>query len=170
MEQALKQLELPQLPRLIGKTDDGTELIAANGPFGPYLKAGNHNIQLNRANKEESPYTIRFELANQLYQKKKSSIIADWGEIKIIHGPFGPYIKGPAIKPASGKGRPRPNNLKIPADLDPKTITLEQATSLLEEKTAPAKKTKVRTTKTTKKSAVKKTTTKKTASKKTTTK
>ena len=170
LEQALKQLELPQLPRLIGKADDGTELIAANGPFGPYLKAGNHNIQLNRANKEESPYTISFELANQLYQKKKSSIIADWGEIKIIHGPFGPYIKGPAIKPASGKGRPRPNNLKIPTDLDPKTITLELATSLLEEKTAPAKKTKVRTTKTTKKSAVKKTTTKKTASKKTTTK
>ena len=170
LEQALKQLELPQLPRLIGKADDGAELIAANGPFGPYLKAGNHNIQLNRANKEESPYTISFELANQLYQKKKSSIIADWGEIKIIHGPFGPYIKGPAIKPASGKGRPRPNNLKIPTDLDPKTITLELATSLLEEKTTPAKKTKVRTTKTTKKSAVKKTTTKKTASKKTTTK
>ena len=176
LELALKQLELPQLPRLIGKADDGTELIAANGPFGPYLKAGNYNIQLNRANKEESPYTISFELANQLYQKKKSSIIADWGEIKIIHGPFGPYIKGPAIKPASGKGRPRPNNLKIPADLDPKTITLEQATELLQSKTAPAtktaktrKKTATKTTKTTKSTAKKattKATTKKSSTKK----
>lgn len=169
LELALKQLELPQLPRLIGKADDGTEIIAANGPFGPYLKAGNYNIQLNRANKEESPYTISFELANQLYQKKKSSIITDWGEIKIIHGPFGPYIKGPTIKPASGKGRPRPNNLKIPADLDPKTITLEQATELLQSKATPATKTAktrkgaaakaAKTTKTTK-STTKKATTK----------
>ena len=169
LELALKQLELPQLPRLVGRADDGTELIAANGPFGPYLKAGNYNIQLNRANKEESPYTISFELADQLYQKKKSSIIADWGDIKIIHGPFGPYIKGPAIKPASGKGRPRPNNLRIPTDLDPKTITLEQATELLKDKSISTKKpTKSRTGKNEKttKTTAKKSTSKKTQPKK----
>ena len=148
LELALKQLELPQLPRLVGTTSDGTELIAANGPFGPYLKAGNYNIPLSRADKAESPYAISFDLANELYQKKKSSIIADWGEVKIINGPFGPYIKGPAIKPASGKGRPRPNNIKIPADIDPKSLTLEKATELLNSKTtttsakAPSKTTK----------------------------
>ena len=135
LELALKQLELPQLPRLVGTASDGTELIAANGPFGPYLKAGNYNIPLSRTNKAESPYTISFDLANELYQKKKSSIIADWGEVKIINGPFGPYIKGPAVKPASGKGRPRPNNLKVPADIDPKSLTLEKATELLNSKT-----------------------------------
>ena len=134
LDLALKQLELPQLPRLVGTASDGTELIAANGPFGPYLKAGNYNIPLSRTNKAESPYTISFDLANELYQKKKSSIIADWGEVKIINGPFGPYIKGPAIKPASGKGRPRPNNIKIPADIDPKSLTLEKATELLNSK------------------------------------
>lgn len=148
LELALKQLELPQLPRLVGTASDGTELIAANGPFGPYIKAGNYNIPLSRTNKAESPYTISFDLANEFYQKKKSSIIADWGEVKIINGPFGPYIKGPAVKPASGKGRPRPNNLKIPADIDPKTLTLEKATELLNSKTtttsakAPSKTTK----------------------------
>ena len=135
LELALKQLELPQLPRLVGTASDGTELIAANGPFGPYIKAGNYNIPLSRTNKAESPYTISFDLANEFYQKKKSSIIADWGEVKIINGPFGPYIKGPAIKPASGKGRPRPNNIKIPADIDPKSLTLEKATELLNSKT-----------------------------------
>ena len=159
LELALKQLELPQLPRLVGTAPDGAELIAANGPFGPYLKAGNYNIPLSRTNKAESPYTISFDLANDLYQKKKSSIIADWGEVKIINGPFGPYIKGPAIKPASGKGRPRPNNLKIPADIDPKTLTLEKATELLNSKTtttsakAPSRTTKTgKTTAKTKKS------------------
>lgn len=161
LELALKQLELPQLPRLVGTASDGTELIAANGPFGPYIKAGNYNIPLSRTNKAESPYTISFDLANEFYQKKKSSIIADWGEVKIINGPFGPYIKGPAVKPASGKGRPRPNNLKIPADIDPKTLTLEKATELLNSKTtttsakapsrtAKTKKTTAKTKKSTK--------------------
>lgn len=154
LELALKQLELPQLPRLVGTAPDGAELIAANGPFGPYLKAGNYNIPLSRTNKAESPYTISFDLANELYQKKKSSIIADWGEVKIINGPFGPYIKGPAIKPASGKGRPRPNNIKIPADIDPKSLTLEKATELLNSKTTTTTtKTVSKSTKATKTTA-----------------
>lgn len=154
LELALKQLELPQLPRLIGTASDGTELIAANGPFGPYLKAGNYNIPLSRTDKAESPYTISFDLANELYQKKKSSIIADWGEVKIINGPFGPYIKGPAVKPASGKGRPRPNNIKIPADIDPKSLTLEKATELLNSKTTTTTtKTVSKSTKATKTTA-----------------
>ena len=175
LELALKQLELPQLPRLVGTASDGTELIAANGPFGPYIKAGNYNIPLSRTNKAESPYTISFDLANEFYQKKKSSIIADWGDVKIINGPFGPYIKGPAVKPASGKGRPRPNNLKIPADIDPKTLTLEKATELLNSKTtttsakapsrtAKTEKTTAKTKKSTK-SATKSSKTAKSASK-----
>lgn len=134
LEQALKQLELPTLPRSLGKTADGTELIAANGPFGPYLIAGQYNIALDKKNDEQNPYSITLETAASLYQKKKDSILADWGDIKIVIGPYGPYIKGPSIKPVSGKGRPRPNNAKIPKDLDPKKITLEQAKALLEEK------------------------------------
>ena len=86
---------------------------------------------------------ITLEKAEALYQQKKASIIADWGEIKIIIGPFGPYIKGPAIKPASGKGRARPNNAKIPKDVDPKKLTLEQAKALLKQKpTGATAKTK----------------------------
>ena len=134
LEQALKQLALPELPRNLGKAKDGTELIAANGPFGPYLKAGQYNISLDKADATQNPYKITFETAAKLYQKKIDSIIADWGDIKIIIGPYGPYIKGPAIKPASGKGRPRPNNAKIPEGTDPKKITLEKAKELLENK------------------------------------
>ena len=134
LKQALKQLDLPELPRTLGKAQDGTEIIAANGPFGPYIKAGQYNISLDKKDPEQNPYKITFETAAALYKKKVDSIIADWGEIKIIIGPYGPYIKGPAIKPASGKGRARPNNAKIPKELDPKTVTLEQAKELLENK------------------------------------
>ncbi len=134
LEQALKQLDLPALPRTLGKADDGTEIIAANGPFGPYLKAGVYNISLDKKDATQNPYKITLKTALELYEKKKASIIADWGDIKIIIGPYGPYIKGPAIKPASGKGRGRPNNAKIPKELDPKKITLEEAKELLEGK------------------------------------
>ena len=127
LKQALAQLELPALPRTLGKTKDGTEIIAANGPFGPYLKAGKYNIQL----KNHDPYSITLATAEQLYDEKKSSIIADWGEISIIHGAYGPYIKGPG----------RLNNLKIPKDQDPKSITKEQAMTMLQNSPRNAAKT-----------------------------
>ena len=120
LEQALKQLELPALPRVLGKAKDDTELIAANGPFGPYLKAGKYNIPM----KDYDPYTVTLEEALPLYQKKIDSIIADWDEIMIINGAYGPYVKGPG----------RRNNVKIPKDVDPAKITEAEAREMLENK------------------------------------
>ncbi|MBQ6460855.1 type I DNA topoisomerase [Candidatus Saccharibacteria bacterium] len=120
LDQALKQLALPALPRVLGKATDGTELVAANGPFGPYLKAGKYNIPM----KDFDPYTVTLKEALSLYQKKVDSMIADWGEIQIINGAYGPYVKGPG----------RRNNAKIPKDIDPKTITLTQAEEMLKNK------------------------------------
>ncbi len=120
LEQALTQLALPALPRSLGKTKDGTELIAANGPFGPYLKGGKYNVPM----KDLDPYTVTLEEALPLYQAKVDSIIADWDEIMIINGAYGPYIKGPG----------RRNNVKIPKEQDPKKITLEQAKEMLANK------------------------------------
>ena len=120
LEQALKQLELPALPRSLGQAKDGTELIAASGPFGPYMKAGKYNIPI----KDYDPYTITLTEAAPLYEAKISSIIADWGDIMIINGAYGPYVKGPG----------RRNNAKIDKNTDPKTITREQAEELLKNK------------------------------------
>ena len=121
LEQALEQLDLPALPRSLGKTKDDVELIAASGPFGPYLKAGKYNISLG---KEFDPYTITLEEAEPLYIKKRDSYIADWGDIQIIEGAYGPYVKGPG----------RRNNVKIPKDQDPKKITKAQAEDMLKNK------------------------------------
>lgn len=128
LEQALKQLDLPALPRSLGKAKDGAELIAANGPFGPYLKGGKYNIPM----KDLDPYTVTLEEVLPLYQAKIDSIIADWDEIMIIDGAYGPYVKGPG----------RRNNVKIPKDIDPKTVTLEQAKEMLENKPKTALKTR----------------------------
>lgn len=122
LEAALKQLDLPQLPRELGTTKDGAVIIASSGPFGPYLKAGKYNIQL----KDHDPYLIDFKTAEKLYQEKISSIIADWGDIMIINGAYGPYVKGPG----------RFNNVKIPKEQDLKKITLEMAKKMLDEKPA----------------------------------
>ena len=146
LEQALKQLALPALPRNLGKAPDGAELIAANGPFGPYLKGGKYNIPM----KDFDPYTVTLEEALPLYQAKVDSIIADWGEIMIINGAYGPYVKGPG----------RRNNVKVPKETDPKTITKEQAEEML------ANKPKKTTRRGVRGGAKKKTATKKTATKK----
>ncbi len=151
LEQALKQLALPALPRELGKAPDGAELIAANGPFGPYLKGGKYNIPM----KDFDPYTVTLEEALPLYQAKVDSIIADWGEIMIINGAYGPYIKGPG----------RRNNVKIPKETDPKTITREQAEEMLANKPKTTRrgvrggaKRKTATKKTAAKKSAKKTT------------
>ena len=143
LEQALKQLELPSLPRILGKSKDGAEITAASGPFGPYLKAGKYNISLG---KEFDPYTITLEEAEPLYEKKRDSYIADWGEIQIIKGAYGPYIKGPG----------RRNNVKIPKDQDPKSITKEQAEEMLKNKPKKAAKKTTRKTRTKSKTTAKK--------------
>lgn len=168
LEEALKQLELPALPRTLGKAKDGAEIIASNGPFGPYLKAGKYSVPI----KGYDPYKIDFKTAEKLYQEKLDSIIADWGDIMIINGAYGPYVKGPG----------RFNNVRIDKEQDPKKITLEQAKEMLENKPARrgrfAKKTTTKaktkatstaktkaksSTKTTKKTATKKKSTKKSA-------
>ncbi|MBQ3441130.1 type I DNA topoisomerase [Candidatus Saccharibacteria bacterium] len=125
LEQALAQLELPSLPRVLGKAPDGNEIIAASGPFGPYLKGGKYNIPM----KDFDPYTVTLEEALPLYQAKVDSIIADWGNVMIINGAYGPYIKGPG----------RWNNVKIPKETDPKSITMEQACKMLDEKPKTSK-------------------------------
>ncbi len=141
LEQALGQLALPALPRILGKAPDGTELVAASGPFGPYLKGGKYNIPM----KELDPYTVSLKEALPLYQAKIDSIIADWDDVMIINGAYGPYIKGPG----------RRNNLKIPKETDPKSITESQAREMLASKPKTTRrgvrgKRKVATRKTTK--------------------
>jgi DNA topoisomerase-1 len=138
LAQALTQLALPALPRDLGKAKDGAALIAASGPFGPYLKAGKYNIPLA----DHDPYTITLATATQLYRAKLDSIIADWGEIMIIKGAYGPYVKGPG----------RRNNAKIPENIDPTTLTKAKAEKLLAEKPKSKPRRPTRRPKTTKKS------------------
>ncbi|MEX1995603.1 MAG: type I DNA topoisomerase, partial [Candidatus Saccharimonadales bacterium] len=123
IEQAIPMFNLP---RVVGKTEDGEEITADIGRFGPYIKVGGKYVSI----KQGDPLTITeaeaHELIAQKAQEVKDRVIADWGKIKILRGPYGPYI-------TDGK-----KNARIPKDLEPAKITKEEAAQILEK--APVKK------------------------------
>lgn len=124
LEQAL---EMFKLPRKVGKTDDGQEILANIGRFGPYIQVGKLFVSI----KPLTPQEITHKEALQLYKDKlkaeKAKHIADFGGgLQVLNGRFGPYV-------TDGK-----KNAKIPKDTDPKKITEAIAKKLIKE--APAKK------------------------------
>ena len=126
LEQAL---EMFKLPRVVGQTEDGQDIKANIGRFGPYIQVGKLFVSI----KPEDPHHITLEKARELYaaklQAEAEKNIADFGDgVKVLNGRFGPYITDGT------------KNAKIPKDTDPKTITHEQALELL--KAAPAKNTR----------------------------
>lgn len=148
LEQAAKMFSLP---RAVGQTADGQEIIANIGRFGPYIKVGSLFVSI----KPESPFEITEAKARELYQAKldaeAAKHIAEWGDIQVLNGRYGPYITDGT------------KNVKIPKDVEPKSITEEQAKEILSK--APAKTAKAKMA-TTKKATVKKATAKKTSTRK----
>lgn len=161
LEQAL---EMFKLPRVVGKTRDGEEIKANIGRFGPYIQIGKLYVSI----RPHDPFTITEDVARELYAEKlkkdAEKYINTFGDIQVLNGRFGPYITNGT------------KNVKIPKDIDPKSITEAQAKEMIEnapekrgrwgrKATATATATKKATTKakkTTKKAATKKPT-KKTA-------
>lgn len=140
LEQAL---EMFKLPRLVGKTKEGEDIKANIGRFGPYIQVGKLFVSI----KPEDPHTITLEKALELYDEKlkaeAAKNIADFGDgIKVLNGRYGPYI-------TDGK-----KNAKIPKDIEPQSITHDQAKEIL--KAAPAKSSRRPRKTTTKKSPAKK--------------
>ena len=92
LEEALKLLELP---RTVGQLE-GIDIVAMRGRFGPYLKYGDKNVKLPKG---MDPLKISLEESAGLIRNAESeaaagpSYIADFGDIKVIDGRFGPYIK-----------------------------------------------------------------------------
>ncbi|MBO5596616.1 MAG: type I DNA topoisomerase [Bacteroidales bacterium] len=92
LAEALKLLELP---RTVGQLE-GTDIIATRGRFGPYLKYGERNITLPKG---ADPLKITLEECIGLIRedaaasKTANAPIAEFGDIKVLNGRYGPYIK-----------------------------------------------------------------------------
>lgn len=133
LEEALHAFKLP---RLIGQTNDGQDIKANIGRFGPYIQIGKLFVSI----KPIDPHDITLEQALELYEAKLKSEaeknIADFGDgIKVLNGRFGPYI-------SDGK-----KNVKIPKDTEPKDITHEQAKQLIADAPVAKRRPARRTTK-----------------------
>lgn len=128
-------LEMFKLPRLVGHTDDGQEIKANIGRFGPYIAVDKTFVSIKPP---LSPQTITLAEALELYKAKLKAEaeknIADLGDgLKVLNGRFGPYV-------TDGQ-----KNAKIPKGTAPKSLTKEQVLELLAK--TPAKRTFRRRTK-----------------------
>ena len=123
LEDALK---LFSLPRKAG-TLDGKDILIKKGRFGAYIQWDAHNFSIPRA---ADPLSISQEQCIEIINKTPSKApLHQWGEISVMSGPYGPYIK------ASGK------NYKLPKDIDAEALTEEQCQDIINHQ-EPTHKTK----------------------------
>lgn len=126
-------LELFRLPRNIGTFED-TDVTVNIGKFGPYAQ---HAGQFYSLKKEMDPYSVGLEeVAPLIEEKRKAKAESEIKvfakeKIRILKGPYGPYIK---------QGL---RNYKIPKERmeEPATLTIEEVKAIIEEaKANPPKK------------------------------
>ena len=117
LEEALKLL---QLPRTVGQVD-GVDVIATRGKFGPYLRYGSRNIKLPRGT---DPLQVSLETCRELIreageEKPAPAYLAEFGDIKVVNGRYGPYIK---------QGD---SNFKIPKGVNAATLTEAECQAII---------------------------------------
>ena len=129
LEEAMK---LYDLPRVVGiyKEED---IVAAIGRFGPYLRFQGKFISIKKDDNED-PLTISLERAIELIEIKiqadKDRLVANFEGnplVQVLNGRYGVFIQ---ITPEKGKKI----NVKIPKDVDPKSLSREDCLNLMENK------------------------------------
>ena len=126
-------MELFRLPRNLG-VFEGEDVTVNIGRFGPYAQ---HASLFYSLKKEMDPYTVGLEeIAPLIEDKRKAKAeseikVFEKEKIRILKGPYGPYIK---------QGL---RNYKIPKEKaeKPELITIEEIKAIIEEaKANPPKK------------------------------
>jgi DNA topoisomerase I len=143
LEDALKLL---QLPRVVGVGEDGEEIVARNGRYGPYVQQGKESRSLET---EEQLLTLDLDEAKAILAKPKE---------RRGRGQAKPPLKEVGADPVSGKpivvkeGRFGPyvtdgeTNASLRTGDDPQQIDLDRAVELLAERRAKGPSTKVKRT------------------------
>ncbi len=131
-----RALELLSLPRLIGAhPETGEPVEAAIGRFGPYVKHGTTYANIPDV---EEVFTIGMNRAMEVLAQKAAGrrggatapagplkvlgAHPDGGEVQVMPGRYGPYIKWGKV------------NATLPKELTPEEVTLEEALALVAEK------------------------------------
>ncbi|WPE16413.1 type I DNA topoisomerase [Candidatus Thioglobus autotrophicus] len=152
-------LELFNMPRTVGETDDYGVIKANYGRFGPYLQYGKKYVSLKEYVPEEVDLATALELiaAKEKFDAERIIKTFDESEIQVLNGRFGPYIWNGKKR---GKGQKNITIKKVFGDKEPVDLTLEECKKAISGKLKP--KTKARKKATPKKSTAKKATSKST--------
>ena len=123
-------LRLLSLPRTVGTDDQGVEILALNGRYGPYIQRGDDRRSLES---EEQLFTIGVDEAVALLAEpprrrgqRRSSTLKELGEdpatgkkVSLRNGRYGPYVTDGEVNASLRKGD------------SPESITIERAAELL---------------------------------------
>ncbi|MCL7406596.1 type I DNA topoisomerase [Paradonghicola geojensis] len=135
-----KALMLLNLPREIGPhPEDGVVVEAGIGRFGPFVKHGTTYANLKEV---DEVFDIGMNRAVEVLALKKAGRGGreaakplkelgdhpDGGAMAVMSGRYGPYIKWEKV------------NATLPKDVDPETVTVEQAIELVNDKAAKSGK------------------------------
>ncbi len=137
--------ELFKLPRDLGASPDDEKISVNIGRYGPYVRYDNKFVAIT----DDDPYTITLERALELVAEKKIADANrtiksfDGTDVEVLRGRYGPYITNGT------------KNARIPKDIEPEDLTLEQCTALIEAAPERRKKKKKKKKKTTKKASTK---------------
>jgi DNA topoisomerase-1 len=130
-----RALQLLSLPREVGKhPEDGVLVEAGIGRFGPYVKHGSVYANLPEV---EEVFSIGMNRAVEVLAEKASrgrgraapagplkvlGAHPDGGEVQVMPGKYGPYVKWEKV------------NATLPKGVEPEAVTLEEALVLIAEK------------------------------------
>ena len=123
-------LKLLSLPRVVGEDENGVEILALNGRYGPYIQRGEDRRSLES---EDQLFTLTVEEALALLAEPprrrgqaRSSVLAELGEepstgkkVSVRSGRYGPYVTDGEVNASLRKGD------------DPSKMTLDRALELL---------------------------------------
>lgn len=114
LEDAIK---LFSLPKTLGEYE-GSGITVKKGRFGAYLQYGTRNISLPRGT---DPMSFTLDQAITLIKSTPDTKtpVKQWGEICVMSGPYGPYIK------ANG------SNYKLPKGTDIDKLTEEECRQII---------------------------------------
>ena len=130
--QLIQQKRAEAVSESIGEFE-GRPVTTGKGRFGPYVKFDDKYISIPR-NESLTGLTLdrAIELILTKRQAEANKYIREFPEnpaVKVVNGQYGPYL-------AVGK-----RNVKIPKDVDPATLTLEDCLKLAGDDPTPAAKT-----------------------------
>ncbi len=150
-------LKLLSLPRELGVADNGEEILANLGRFGPYVKQGSEFRSLEET---DDVYTVSLERAKELLAQPKKSMrrarqapkeLKNLGkhpesgaELKILDGRYGPYV-------SDGE-----TNASVPKGTQVEAVTMAAAIELLNARAGMGGKKKAKKAKAAAKPAAKK--------------